>query len=520
MWEFFFKSCTSSGNNQEAPSQTHPREMVEISEDILDKNKQRVLNSYNQGHILSQYSTLQSKEQESLLRQLELIQFDLLDLLFHNLVKKNFDKDIEKRFWGLDGVDFLRLEDTSRADKGLKGLRIISEGKVAVMITAGLSNKCGRKEPKILIKPDWELGSNIFHFFLERLRQIGNRAVNTCGTHFKSKRQPILLYLMVNSFEMEEVDKYLATNNFFGYPGIITFGQDVLPYINEKGKMVLQGERHDQLRLVSNGSGGILTGMKTHGLIAHVENAGVQVVQVVNMNNLALALADPVLVYETLTNELIVEVQKRNELQVQDLPVILKNEDDKLEFLNQRQVSTLKQRNPGFDSLIQYELNYLNVYINVGFLKSTNQLKSIDTLYKYRIKEMINAKGTAPSDEDLETSREGNEKIYYSFEIPVLNLLLMSDNAKLIVNEGFSKHTLLSYILNKGNGDGRMDQFYAELRKDVKRRSKGNTESLESLTNTTLMELFIGLEGEQDTAKVNSQIEAIEKKQSLMSNHE
>jgi UDP-N-acetylglucosamine/UDP-N-acetylgalactosamine diphosphorylase len=520
MLEFFFKSCTSSGNNQEGVSQTNQREMVEISEDILDKNKQRVLNSYNQGHILSQYSTLQTKEQETLLRQLELIQFDVLDLLFHNLVKKNFDKDIDIRFSGLDGIDFLKIDPNSREEKGLKGMQLISEGKVAVMITAGLSNKYGHTEPKPLIKPDWELNSTVFHFFLERLRQVGNRAVKQWGTQFKSKRQPILLYLMVNSLEMEEVDRYLASHNFFGYPGIITFGQDVLPYINEQGKMVLQGQRQDQLRLVSNGSGGILTGMRTHGLLAHVENAGVQVLQVVNLNNLALALADPALVCEALSSELIIDVQRRQEGKQSDLPVLLKNDDDKLEFLNQRQVSTLKQKNAKFDSLIQYQLNYLNVYINVGFLKAANKQNSNDSLYKYRIKEMINAKGATPSDEDLETSREGNEKIYYSFEIPIFNLLQMSDSPKLHINESFSQHTLLSYILNKGNGDGRMDQFYSELRTDIKRRSKGNNESLESLTNTTLMELFIGVEGEQDAGKVKGEIEALEKKQSLISNHE
>jgi len=55
---------------------------VRIQEDQnMSDNRQKVLNYFKQGHLLDIYETLTQYEKDQLTEQLELIQFDVIDLV-------------------------------------------------------------------------------------------------------------------------------------------------------------------------------------------------------------------------------------------------------------------------------------------------------------------------------------------------------------------------------------------------------------------------------------------------------
>jgi len=47
----------------------------------MNVGRQRILNSFKQGHILEQYKELNTRQQDNMTKQLEYIEFDMIDLV-------------------------------------------------------------------------------------------------------------------------------------------------------------------------------------------------------------------------------------------------------------------------------------------------------------------------------------------------------------------------------------------------------------------------------------------------------
>lgn len=105
-----------------------------------------------------------------------------------------------------------------------EGLKLISEGKLAAFINlSGFHQELELNEPKALNIPPWPVNLTILEFFLERLRGVGQLAIETHGKNFKKKREPILLFIEVNEIQLDDVDKFLMYNKYFDYQGVICF---------------------------------------------------------------------------------------------------------------------------------------------------------------------------------------------------------------------------------------------------------------------------------------------------------
>ena len=92
-------------------------------------------------------------------------------------------------------VDF--MDDFTQELKS-KGLKIISEGKVAVFINlSGFHQELKLKEPRALHIPHWPFNFTILEFFMERIRGVGKQALKLHGKNYPKKREPILLFIEV-----------------------------------------------------------------------------------------------------------------------------------------------------------------------------------------------------------------------------------------------------------------------------------------------------------------------------------
>jgi hypothetical protein len=63
---------------------------------------------------------------------------------------------------------------------------------------------------------------NLLQFFLGRIRDLGNLAIQKYGSKLKN-RDPILPIICVNDHEIEEVEELLNKNNYYGYNGLLCF---------------------------------------------------------------------------------------------------------------------------------------------------------------------------------------------------------------------------------------------------------------------------------------------------------
>jgi hypothetical protein len=118
-------------------------------------------------------------------------------------------------------IDF---NDEYRGEMFDSGLKLISEGKVGMVINfAGFKKELGLPKNKALYVPSWPYNISILEFYLYRIKSLGQFAVKKYGKNFSKKREPILVFLQTNEESIDVVDKFLLSNDYFGYQGIICF---------------------------------------------------------------------------------------------------------------------------------------------------------------------------------------------------------------------------------------------------------------------------------------------------------
>ena len=433
MIDILFCGCTANEETNEADSLASTKKNEFDKDNIIpgvDLHKQKTLHAFDQTHLLKGYASLGQNEQKKFIEDLELIHFDFVDLMFHNLVRNKRDNDdIESDNYTMIKSEDILLKTHSR-ENFEKSLKLISEGKVAFLVNAGMNRRFSEDQgPKCLHVPDWGSELSLLELVVKRAKEIGSSAVAAFGKNFEKKREPISIYLMVNSSEIIQVQNYLVTQKHFGYFGIITFGQDVLPYINESGKMVFMNESKDRLRLATNGSGAVLSALKAQNLYEHFCTNGVQVIQYFDLNNPLIPLADPQLIQETLKNELIIQLNWNNimdESRPANPTVLYNKSTGTYEYFNQRQMTFLRSTSKK-KLLMPHEMKSMNIYIHISCMASAYKSKEI--LSEYRIKYKLNINPLDRLTDDKPTKRV-DECTYYTFEIPFLNILRLANQDK------------------------------------------------------------------------------------------
>lgn len=93
-----------------------------------------ILKKYGQEHLLNHYETLEDKQKECLLEQIEAIDFELINSLY-NKTKKQEKKENDK-ITPIEYLDKYKLYDDYKYYENL-GKKAIKEGKLATVTMAG-----------------------------------------------------------------------------------------------------------------------------------------------------------------------------------------------------------------------------------------------------------------------------------------------------------------------------------------------------------------------------------------------
>lgn len=114
------------------------------------------------------------------------------------------------------------------------GMKAIADGKVCVIINgAGLAEKMKLTHPKICYYPGWPLECSVIEYFLKRLKGIGQCALKKYEKGYEGNREPIMVLLMINEYEIDEIENFLVGERYFGYTGIICLSQVNFFFLNK-----------------------------------------------------------------------------------------------------------------------------------------------------------------------------------------------------------------------------------------------------------------------------------------------
>lgn len=236
------------------------------------------LEKVGQEHLLKFYDELTEKEKKELIRQIDKIDFSLIDLIKHKEDKMERGK-ITPLEGGLSIADIKNNQEEFTSI----GMDIIRQGKVAALLLAGgQGTRLGFDKPKGMYNIGITKDVYIFEMLIKNLLEV----VNKTGAW-------IPLYIMTSEKNNDDTVNFLREKDYFGYDKdyVEFFVQDMAPAASFDGKIYL--EEKGKVSTSPNGNGGWFISMVKSGLCEKAKKRGVEYINIFAVDNVCQRMADP-----------------------------------------------------------------------------------------------------------------------------------------------------------------------------------------------------------------------------------
>lgn len=244
---------------------------------------EELLKKHGQEHVLRFFDELNEDGRRGLLRQIEDVDFDMLDVIHH-------PKQEEKgKITPLGAVEIGEIEERKEefVEEGLKAIR---EGKVgAILLAGGMGTRLGFDRPK----GTFDIGKTRHLYIFECLINNLLEVCDVAGCY-------VPLYVMTSEKNHQATIEFFEENNYFGYPAenVHFFMQDMAPAVDYDGKLLL--EEKGRLATSPNGNGGWFKSLHKSGLLDDIHARGVEWLNIFAVDNVLQKIADPAFIGATI----------------------------------------------------------------------------------------------------------------------------------------------------------------------------------------------------------------------------
>ena len=243
---------------------------------------QQQLADHGQEHVLHFWDELDSHGQSNLLGQIASIDFDLFDKLVGLMKSDQNTTDGE----AITPCPCIALDDTSVDWNAMKksGDDCIRRGGLGVLTVAGgQGTRLGWRGPKGTFPATPVTGKSLFQILAEQIL-------------FASGQYGVAIpwYIMTSGANHETTKSFFLDNNCFGLlrTDIFLFKQDVVPAVDDSGKMLL--EERDRIYMNPDGHGGVVSALKRSGGLEEMNSRGVEHLSYVQVDNPLVKAVDPI----------------------------------------------------------------------------------------------------------------------------------------------------------------------------------------------------------------------------------
>lgn len=239
-----------------------------------------ILTEYNQQHVINFFEELNEYEKQTLLQQIENIDFQLVSKIYNerNNISNEGD-DIHP----ISYVDKLKLSDKEIEKHTTIGEQAIRNGELAfATLAGGQGTRLGHNGPKGTFVLDVNPKKSLFEIMCESLK-LAKMRYNVY----------IPWYIMTSRENNDDTVEFFEKNNYFGYPKdcVSFFKQEELPMLHVDGKMIL--ETKSKIKEAADGHGGIFWAMHKNNIVQDMEQRGIKWVFVGGIDNVLLKMVDP-----------------------------------------------------------------------------------------------------------------------------------------------------------------------------------------------------------------------------------
>ena len=256
------------------------------------------LKSLGQDHLLAWWPELSEAEQQSLLQQIQAVDFSTVQSVWSKSQVAASPTDAAAADDGVARADIAAAPQTvvrqpvSAEDNELweaatvVGNQLLSDGKVAVITVAGgQGSRLGFEHPKGMYQIGPATDRTLFQIFAE---QIQARKLRHGGE--------IPWLIMTSSATHDETEQFLQANSFFGLDpaSVFLFQQGSMPAVDAATGKVLMSDK-GTLCLSPDGHGGLVTALKTSGLLDKMASMNVEHFFYHQVDNPTVIMCDPAL---------------------------------------------------------------------------------------------------------------------------------------------------------------------------------------------------------------------------------
>jgi UDP-N-acetylglucosamine/UDP-N-acetylgalactosamine diphosphorylase len=259
----------------------------------LDKIR-ALAEKYGQSHLLRFYDQLSPAAQTALLEQINTIDFELMNSLYHNVALNPPDILGAGLLTPLPSQSWAKFDRETRSYLWEQGLSLIGAGKVAaVLVAGGQGTRLGHSGPKGTFDIGLPSGKSLFQLQAERLLNLGQKTGKI-----------IPWYIMTSADNHHDTLEFFQSKLHFGYPqeDLRFFSQDQLPVLDESGKVLMA--EPGRISMGPNGNGGCFLALETSGALADMNRRGLDWVFLYGIDNALVRICDPGLIGFAAVNDL------------------------------------------------------------------------------------------------------------------------------------------------------------------------------------------------------------------------
>lgn len=238
-----------------------------------------------QQHVVQFWNELDAEQRNSLVSQIESINFEDLRQIYEQRVLGHGDKPFAGQLEPIDIISIPQTEeDFEKANSALqKGEELITAGKVAaVLVAGGQGTRLGFDGPKGMFPLTLIRKKTLFQMHAERIDAL-NRYYGTL----------IPWYIMTSNENDSETKEFFKNNDYFGLSkeDVFFFTQGMLPAIDEEGRLILDSKYH--IFENPNGHGGIFSALRDSGALDDIKKRHIEELFYFQVDNVLIKICDP-----------------------------------------------------------------------------------------------------------------------------------------------------------------------------------------------------------------------------------
>lgn len=245
---------------------------------------QKIVEQYEQEHLLKNYGKLTLDKQKQLLAQILSINFEEVQHLYKNIKSKQAN-EICSTVEPISYIDKDKLNNKEKEKYDKIGNKAIREEKLAaVTMAGGQGTRLGHSGPKGTFDLGLASHKSLFELLCESLKEAR-----------KEHRASIPWYIMTSQENNQETEKFFEEHNYFGYPkeDIKFFKQGKFPMMDTNGKILLNEE--GIIKEAADGHGGVYIAMLKSGVLDDMKKRGVEWIFIGGVDNVLVKMVDPTL---------------------------------------------------------------------------------------------------------------------------------------------------------------------------------------------------------------------------------